>query len=130
VTKDGSLVLAAEEAPTHGHPLGTPELFQDKATLLETLEELKGAGYVADAEIHHLDQRTVWRPWAPSRKPSVRTWSRLRAARNTNVVIAVLLHSEDTFRRISDNQILCEGDLLDVLTNLFYRTRSTEIKPG
>jgi hypothetical protein len=51
VTKDGSLVLAAEEAPTHGHPLGTPELFRDKATLLETLEELKGAGYVADAEI-------------------------------------------------------------------------------
>jgi hypothetical protein len=51
VTKDGSLVLAAEEAPTHGHPLGAAELLQDKANLLETLEELKGAGYVADAEI-------------------------------------------------------------------------------
>jgi len=51
VTKNGSLVLAAEEAPTHGHPLGAPELFQDRASLLETLEELKGAGYVADAEI-------------------------------------------------------------------------------
>jgi hypothetical protein len=51
VTEDGSVVLAAEEAPTHGHPFGTPELFQDKATLLETLEELKGAGYMADAEI-------------------------------------------------------------------------------
>ena len=50
VTEDGSLVLAAEEAPTHGHLLGAPELFQDNATLLETLEELKGAGYVADAE--------------------------------------------------------------------------------
>ena len=50
VTKDGSLVLAAEQAPTHGHPLGTPELFQDKASLLETLEELQGAGYVAEAE--------------------------------------------------------------------------------
>jgi hypothetical protein len=51
VTKDGSLVLAAEQAPTHGHPLGDPEIFQNKATLLETLGELKEAGYVADAEI-------------------------------------------------------------------------------
>jgi hypothetical protein len=50
VTKDGSLVSAAEEAPVHGHPLGAPEIFQNDANLLETLEELKGAGYVADAE--------------------------------------------------------------------------------
>jgi hypothetical protein len=50
VTKDGSLVLAAEEAPIHGHPLGTPEILRDNASLMETLEELKGRGYVADAE--------------------------------------------------------------------------------
>jgi hypothetical protein len=47
----GSVVLAAEEAPTHGHPFGAPEIFQDTASLVETLEGLKGAGYVADAEI-------------------------------------------------------------------------------
>jgi hypothetical protein len=51
VTEDGSVVLAAEEAPAHGHPLGSPEIFKDNATLIETLEELKGAGYVAEAEI-------------------------------------------------------------------------------
>ena len=50
VTKDGSLVVAAEQAPTHGHPLGEPELFTDPKSLLETLEELKGIGYVGDAE--------------------------------------------------------------------------------
>jgi hypothetical protein len=50
VTKDGSLVLAAEQAPPHGHPLGDPELLKDPRNLLETLEELKGIGYVADAE--------------------------------------------------------------------------------
>jgi hypothetical protein len=50
VTKDGSLVLAAEEAPPHGHPLGDPELLKDPTNLRETLEELKGIGYVADAE--------------------------------------------------------------------------------
>jgi hypothetical protein len=37
VTKEGSFVAAAEEAPAHGHPLGNPELFPDRATLLETL---------------------------------------------------------------------------------------------
>jgi hypothetical protein len=51
ITKSGSYILAAEEAPAHGHPLGTPEIFRNKATLLETLEELKDTGYVADAEI-------------------------------------------------------------------------------
>jgi hypothetical protein len=51
VTKYGSHVLAAEEAPAHGHPLGAPELFNSTANLLETLEELKGTGYAADTEI-------------------------------------------------------------------------------
>ena len=51
VTKDGSLVLAAEQAPSHGHPLGDPELLEHPTSLRETLEELKGIGYVAEAEV-------------------------------------------------------------------------------
>ena len=51
VTKDGSLIVAAEQAPTHGHPFGSPELFDDAKTLPEMLEELTGKGYVADADI-------------------------------------------------------------------------------
>ncbi len=52
VTKDGSIVLAAEQAPAHGHPLGAPELFRDGATLIQMFEELQGAGYVAEGEFH------------------------------------------------------------------------------
>jgi hypothetical protein len=50
ITNDGSLVLAAEKAPAHGHPIGAPELFSTPATLMETLEELTGRGYVAEGE--------------------------------------------------------------------------------
>jgi hypothetical protein len=50
ITENGSLVLAAEQAPAHGHPIGNPEIFSSPATLMETLEELTGQGYVAEGE--------------------------------------------------------------------------------
>lgn len=50
ITEGGSLVLSAEKAPANGHPLGSPEIFSSPATLMETLEELSGQGYLAEGE--------------------------------------------------------------------------------
>jgi hypothetical protein len=51
IEKDGSLITAAEEAPSHGHPFGATELFQGPRTLREMLEELTDIGYVAETEV-------------------------------------------------------------------------------
>jgi hypothetical protein len=51
IVENGSIVGAAQEAPAHGHPLGEPEIFANRATLLDTLEQLKEAGYVAEGEL-------------------------------------------------------------------------------
>jgi hypothetical protein len=51
LSKEGSIIKAAEVSPVIGHPIGKPELFPDAANIVDALEAIKAAGYVAEAEV-------------------------------------------------------------------------------
>ena len=90
----GSLVRAAEEAPRYGHPIGPSELFRDTATLGETLEELKGRGYIAEGEIEEVitdEGRTV-------RKIKIRPSESLFSKLSKLINVKVDISTKDIFK--------------------------------
>ncbi|MCD2325339.1 hypothetical protein LQ953_15055 [Sphingomonas sp. IC-56] len=50
ISNQSQVLSMSNTAPLLGHPFGDAELISDKTSLIETLEQLKDIGYVADGE--------------------------------------------------------------------------------